>query len=205
MKYFILLFVIPLAFIIGTVYTKVQNLNNKYERDRQQGIPTPTVQNTPNPTVLPTDVQKVETPKEEKTAYDYFYDLGKEISDNSNVSVIDNKDGTFDVFNIIENKPDVVIESAFEASARKWILEFMSEVYNSSHNVRYVQISVTWLYAGIPPTQVGLGINQAKNLSKEDWENTTPYDFCNWLESVSTGKDDYDLANSTYSNNFKCS
>lgn len=204
-RYFILLFVIPLAFVIGILYTKVQNLNIENDGNSLRGIPTPTVQNTPAPSVLPTGIQNVETPKEEKSAYDYFYDLGKDVSDNSNISVIDNKDGTIDVFNIIENKPDVVIKSAFEASTREWMLDFMSGVYTSPYKVRYVQMSVTWLYAEVSPTQVGLGINQANKVPEEDWTNTTPYDFCKWLGRVSTGKNDENPANSTYSNNFNCS
>ncbi|OGC48044.1 hypothetical protein A2W32_01655 [candidate division WWE3 bacterium RBG_16_37_10] len=171
-------------------YSEYRNIEIKQDSQTSASIEEP-----------PIDVELNPEPIE---PYEYFSNLGKEISDNSYVSIIKNEDGTIDIYNIIQNTPEVIIKSAFEASARKWILEFMKGVYTSDYKVRYVQMSVTWLYAGVRPTQVGLGINQAKSISKEEWENITPYDFCIWLMSVSEGKNDNDFANSTYSKDFVC-
>jgi hypothetical protein len=200
----LLILVISLAFFTGIAWQIVNNLST-------QSSPTTTTNNRivgntdfikTEPTTPPTIIPKATEPIDPTN---YFYEIGKKVSSNSNVTVIKNNDGTIDVLNIIQNEPDVIIKSAFEANTRKWILEFMKEVYTSPHKVRYVQMSITWLYTEVSPTQVGLGVNQVKNVTLDEWNKTTPYDFCKWLEKVSTGKNDANPSNSTYSSNFKCS
>jgi hypothetical protein len=172
-------------------------------------IATPTPEPNPSPTTKPTDAPTPTpttlAPIPTESPYVVFSKIGREVTENSNLNVFENKDRTIDVYNIIENEPEGVWESGFEASERQWITEFLSKVYTSNYRVRYVQISVTWLNAGVPPTKVGLGINQARNISKDEWNNVTPYDLCTWLKSVSTFLNENDYASSTFTENYECS
>lgn len=135
--------------------------------------------------------------------YEILSQIGKEgAGDNSSVSVFDNDDDTIDVINNIVLRPE--IEFGLDAYTRKWVTDFFVKTYASDLPIRYVLVTVAFTGTGRSAVRVGIGVNQAKNITKDEWKNTTPYDLCNWIKQVATGENKNDYANSTFAENYKC-
>lgn len=138
--------------------------------------------------------------------------IGKEVSEKSNVSVFPQVDGSIDVTNNIIITPEINSNRLFDTSTRQWVTEFLQKTFTSDYKIRHVLITVSFVGTSRPATRVALGINQAKDITQEQWKDVTPYDLCNWLKKVSTGENpDYaspeftDYANSTFTRNYNCS
>ena len=167
----------------------------------------PTLEPSPTPSFLPeSTLEPSPTPSlpkpvpeivEEIDPYDAMVAIGKDVTDNSNVSVFKNKDGSIDVINNIQLTPEVNIGWGFDASTRKWITEFLTKSYTSDLKIRYVLVTVSFLNTGRPATRAGLGVNQASKYSETEWNSFTPYDLCTWLKQTQIG-DNVDSSSSSF-------
>lgn len=137
-----------------------------------------------------------------KDAFTVLSEIGKEVTDNSNISVFDNDDGTIDVINNIVLTPG--IEWGLDAYTRRWVTDYLSKTYTSGLPIRYALITIAFTGTDRDAVRVGLGVNQAENITQEQWKETNPYDLCNWIKRVSTGENQDDYANSTFADNYKC-
>jgi len=167
----------------------------------------PNLKPSPTPSVLPKPTPEI---VEEIDPYDVMVAIGKGVTDNSNVSVFKNKDGSIDVINNIQLTPEVNIGLGFDTYTRKWITEFLAKSYTSDLKIRYVLVTVSFLNTGRLATRVGIGINQASKYSDEEWKKFTPYDLCNWLNRIQIGDNvdpdssAFNPSNWVFAKNYNC-
>ena len=124
---------------------------------------------------------------EEADPYDVMVDIGKSVTDSSNVSVFDNKDRSIDVINNIQLTPEVDWDWAMDVKAKEWATGFITRSYSSGLKIRYVLVTVSFIKTGRPVTRVGLGIKQAAKFTNEDWDSFQPTMLCSVLEDIQIG------------------
>ncbi|KKS11246.1 MAG: hypothetical protein UU67_C0079G0008 [Candidatus Daviesbacteria bacterium GW2011_GWB1_41_5] len=132
--------------------------------------------------------------QENKTPQQIFEEIGKKTSDKSSV-LAQEEDGQWVVINTLTGGSELGLSGA-KSLAR----DFIFGVYASGLPINQAGITIasdTGKYY-----RAYVGANQAKLESPETWSKPSsevgPTIFYDWLKKVQTGRNDEDLANSTY-------
>ena len=132
--------------------------------------------------------------QESKTPQQIFEEIGKKTSEKSSV-LVQEEDGQWIVISTVTGGPELGLSGA-KSLAR----DFIFGIYASGQPIKQAGITIT---SGTGKYyRAYVGANQAKVESADTWSKPItevgPTIFYDWLKKVQTGKNDLDLANSTY-------
>lgn len=132
--------------------------------------------------------------QEDKTPQQVFDEIGKKASEKSSV-LAQEEEAQWVVINTVTGGPELGL-----SGAKSIVRDFIFGVYASGLPIKQAGVTIT---SGTGKYyRAYVGVNQAKLESPETWSKPSsevgPTIFYDWLKKVQTGRNDQDLANSTY-------